>query len=68
MSSWTLSGGTLDISENDSGITLQSLSGASSQSNISLGSNDLTLVETETALYAGTFSGTGSLTKDGAGT
>ncbi|WAC28073.1 autotransporter outer membrane beta-barrel domain-containing protein [Ancylobacter sp. SL191] len=66
--SWTLNGGNLDLSQRVGATALQQLSGNSAPSDVSLGSNALTLAQTTNATYAGTFSGTGDLTKTGAGT
>lgn len=66
--SWTLNGGGLDVSQQVSDTSLQQLSGNGTQSNINLGSNDLTIVQPTNSSYAGTFSGTGDLTKTGVGT
>ncbi|WGD32252.1 autotransporter domain-containing protein [Ancylobacter sp. WKF20] len=65
--SWTLNGGSLDVSQRGSGTSLQMVSGTGAQSDINVGSTDVTLVQPANASYAGTFSGTGSLTKTGAG-
>lgn len=68
VSSWTLSGGSFDISQNDVPVTAQNFSGSSAQSDVNIGSNALTLAQPADASYAGTFTGTGTLTKTGAGT
>lgn len=68
VSSWTLSGGSFDISQNDAPVAAQNFSGSSAQSDVNIGSNALTLAQPADASYAGTFSGTGTLTKTGAGT
>lgn len=66
--SWTLNGGSLDLSFRLGGTSLRMLSGTGAQSNINLGGNDLTLDQPTNTTYAGTFSGTGALLKTGAGT
>lgn len=68
VSSWTLSGGSFDISQNDAPVTAQNFSGSSARSDVNLGGNDLTLAQPADASYAGTFTGSGTLTKTGTGT
>lgn len=60
--------GTLDISGTTAGAQIQNLSGTSPSGVVALGSQTLSVEETTNTLYAGTFTGTGDLTKAGAGT
>ena len=59
-----LGGGTLDISGNDQ--TIGGLSGGEGAT-VQMGENDLTVDQDEDSAFAGTISGTGGFTKEGAG-